>query len=173
MAESLLRRALEVRGVAGRVRSAGIAFDDRPASGGSVKAMAARGLDLTDHRSCIMTAEVIRSADLVVAMARSHVREAAVLAPDRFNRMFTLKELVRRGATVGPRRQQPLDQWLDRLALGRDAVTFLGDSPDDDVSDPIGQSQKVYDATAVELDQLVRHMADLVWGPAGRVEATG
>ncbi len=172
MAESMLRRALEVRGVPAQVHSAGLSFDGRPATGGSLKAMAGRGFDLAEHRSRVMTADMIRSADLVVAMARAHVREAAVLAPERFNWTFTLKELVRRGAAAGPRGQEPLDQWLDRLALGRDAVALLGDSADDDVGDPIGQSQKVYDATAAELDLLVRRMADLVWGPARRVEAT-
>ena len=33
---------------------------------------------------------------------------------------------------------EPLASWLARVQLGRDRVELLGDSPDDDVADPMG-----------------------------------
>lgn len=165
MAEGLLRRALDARDNPGRVLSAGITYDDHPASEGSVRAMAARGIDISAHRSRIMWPALLRSADLIATMARAHVREAAVMAPERFDRMFTLKSLVREGMRVGSRDNTPLEQWLAKVADGRTASEFLGDSAEDDVKDPIGRPQKVYDACAAELDDLVSKMAWLLWGP--------
>jgi protein-tyrosine phosphatase len=165
MAEGLLRRASELRGAGAVVLSAGVTFDDHPASEGSIVAMERRGIDLLKHRSRIMWPELVESADLVIGMARVHVREATVMAPDRFNRIFTLKELVRRGEAVGERGDEPLDSWLDRVAEGRDHLVFLQDSPEDDIEDPIGQPQSRYDITADELERLIRRLARLLWGP--------
>lgn len=165
MAEALLRRASDLRGEPTEVLSAGITYDGHAPSEGSVVAMGRRGIDIGGHSSRIMCPELVRSADLVVGMARAHIREAAVLAPERFARMFTLKEIVRRGEARGSRHDQPLGDWLDALADGRDLTVFLKDSPDDDVRDPIGRPQRFYDETADELERLVRRLAKLLWGP--------
>ena len=75
--------------------------------------MAARGLDITGHRSRRITPDLLAGPDLIVGMAREHVREAVVLRPELYARTFTLKELVRRGSEVGrPARREPIDDWL-------------------------------------------------------------
>ncbi len=173
MAEGLLRRAAEARGQSVVVLSAGTAYDGHPASDGSVAAMARRGIDLTRHRSRVMWGELVASADLAIGMARVHVREATVLAPDRFGRIFTLKELVRRGRAVGPRGDQPLDEWLEKVGADRLPVDLLRDDPVDDVEDPIGRRQHVYDQVADEIERLVHELADLLWGPIPTDHARG
>lgn len=113
-----------------------------------------------------MTAAHVRSADLLIGMAREHVREAVVLDPDAFARTFTLRELVRRGEAVGHRRVEggrlePFDVWLERVGRGRRTVDLLGHDDSDDVADPMGMSKRVYERTAVELETLVDRLVEL------------
>ncbi len=164
MAEALLRRQVDQAGIDVRASSAGVTFDGRPATPEAVEAMAAMGIDLSSHRSRIIDEPMVRAADLVIAMERLHVREAVVLAPEVFNRTFTLKELVRRGESVGPRRDEPPADWIALAALGRRPLDQLGQSAADDVADPFRRSAKVYAATAAELDDLVSRLVQLLWG---------
>jgi protein-tyrosine phosphatase len=131
-----------------------------------IAAIAARGGDLSGHRSRVAQPDDLARADLVLGMAREHVRHAAVLLPAAWPRSFTLKELLRRGRETGARTPgEPLDGWLARAGLGRDHRGLLGTSPDDDVADPAGGPPQEYEATAVLLDQLTTELADLCWGP--------
>lgn len=81
MAEALLRRRLEAAGIPARVHSAGLLPGGRPATADGVAVMAARGLDTSAHVSRQLTRDLVAGADLVIGMAREHVREAVVLEP--------------------------------------------------------------------------------------------
>lgn len=162
MAEVLLRRALP----AASVSSVGLLAPGHEASGGSVRAMAARGLDLAAHRSRRLEAVAVRSADLVLGMARQHVREAVVLAPEAFPRAFTLPELVRRGEAAGPA-TDTLASWLAVVGAGRVPADLLGDGGPDDVEDPIGLPDAAYERTAAQLEDLVARLAALIGNVAG------
>jgi protein-tyrosine phosphatase len=166
MAEAVLRARFARAGLDVRVTSAGLVSDGVPASRGAVRAMHQRGLDLGAHLSSPLTAERVHSADLIVGMAREHVREAVVLDPSALSRTFTLRELVRRGAVVGPRVDEPLGPWLDRLGAGRRPGDLLGPDTSDDIPDPIGRSRRVYERTATEIEELVDHFVRLAF-PAG------
>jgi len=164
MAQVLLRSALSARGVEASVSSAGLFRGGVPASPGSVRAMARRGLDLGEHRSRTVTGELLEAADLVVGMARLHVKEAVLAVPDVWPRAFTLKELVRRGAAAGPRAaDEPLGSWLARLHEGRRRADLIGDDPGDDVADPVGGPDRLYLATAVELEDLAARLVGLAF----------
>lgn len=164
MAEALLRRDVARVGVAATVSSTGTIAAGRPASENAVEALAELGLDISGHRSRVLTAEQVAGADLVLAMAREHVREAAVADPSAYGRTFTLKELVRRADEHGrPGTGETLDDWLARLHRGRAAASHLGSSAGDDVADPIGQRLAVYERTAAELAALTARLADLLW----------
>jgi protein-tyrosine phosphatase len=166
-AEALLRHRLERLGVDASVRSAGLLHTGQPASTYGVDVLSERGIDLSTHRSRSMTADLLREADLIIAMAREHVREAVVLAPEVWPRTFTLKELVRRGGDIGPRRaDESLEQWLARAHAGRIPHRLMGSSGDDDVADPIGQARGAYERMVADLDGLVERLAWLVWGEA-------
>jgi protein-tyrosine phosphatase len=164
MAEVLLQQRLAAIGVDAVVTSAGDLPGGVHASPGSVRAMAARGLDLSRHVSRTLSTELLEDADLVIAMARRHARSAVALAPSGFEHTFTLKELVRRGTAVGPRRSgQSFEAWLATLHAGRAARSLLGEDPRDDVADPIGGPAHLYEATAVELTELIDQLVDLAF----------
>ena len=161
MAEALLRHKLDLAGIDATVSSAGTWRAGEPAAAGSVNAMATRRLDLASHRSTLLDIEAVRRADLVIAMAREHVREVVVLDPPSLAKTFTLKELVRRAEALGPT-PLPFDRWLAHVGQGRQARQMLGASHDDDVADPIGQSDNVFLDTAGELDSLFDRLVPLL-----------
>lgn len=156
MAAALLRRRLPALEVA----SAGSLSGGRPASGGSVRAMAKRGLDLDGHVSRTLDAGMIESADLVLCMARRHLREVVVTVPSALPKTFTLRELVRRGEAAGP--GTSLASWLELVGEGRRAADLLGDDPNDDIGDPIGGPDREYERTAAQLEDLVERLGKLL-----------
>jgi hypothetical protein len=75
-----------------------------------------------------------------------------------------LKELVRRGEGVGPRRaDEELEEWLAKVSEGRDRRDLLGSSNVDDVVDPIGGPPSMFEQVAVEIQGLCVSLTDLVW----------
>ena len=163
MAAALLAKRLDDAGLKAVVTSAGLLFDGRPATDHGQAVMAGRGLDTSGHRSRKLRPELLQGLDLVIGMARSHVREAVTMAPDIWSRAFTLKEIVRRGESLGGRSPgEPLDDWVARLHSGRRLPELLGESASDDVADPIGGPRKSYERTATELDDLTARLARLL-----------
>ena len=75
MAEALLIRALEEAGHSGiEVESAGIgAWDGTPASEGAYLVLLEQGVDLSGHRSRLLTKSLVDEADLILTMSRSHL----------------------------------------------------------------------------------------------------
>lgn len=164
MAEAILRRDLVDRGVEAVVSSAGILRDGLPPADEAVEQMRERGLDITGHRSRVISPELISPADLVIAMAREHVREVVVMQPALFARTFTLKELVWRGEDIGPRLQsETLTGWLARMGIDRRPADILGASSDDDVEDPIGQRSAQFKKAAGEIEDLTSRFVQLGW----------
>ena len=173
MAGALLTRWLAApqrAPVPAAVRSAGL-FDEgllqegEPPPPEAVSALAGYGLDVSGHRSHRVTAADLSAADLVLGMSRAHVRHAVVIAPEIWPRAFTLKELLRRGLETGPRTTgEPIADWLARVHEGRERVTLLGDSPADDVADPMGGPPQAYANTAALLNELMGRLAGLCWG---------
>jgi protein-tyrosine phosphatase len=80
LAAALLRRALGPTGI--RVESAGFIGPNRPAPRDAVAAAARRGVDLSDHRSRLLTADLVSSADLLVVMGPEQQRAVC----ERFGR---------------------------------------------------------------------------------------
>ncbi|HWC12392.1 MAG TPA: hypothetical protein VG455_14365, partial [Acidimicrobiales bacterium] len=173
VAEVLLRQRLADLGVPARVRSAGLLRAGQPASEIGQDLLRGRGFDLSNHRSRTVTREILLGADLVLAMAREHVREAVVAAPEAWPHTFTLKELVRRGEELGPRREgEPFAAWLERLGAGRATSDLMGTSPGDDIADPLAKPRSAYEALIAELEDLLDRFVLLGWGheqtaPAG------
>jgi protein-tyrosine phosphatase len=164
MAEALLRDRLTRRGVDAHVHSAGLIEGGRPASDHGVSILKEMGLDLSAHRSRTMDDSLLTGADLVLGMAREHVREAVVRTPTIWPRTFTIKEIVRRGDDVRARASgQPFDEWLAKVHAGRTHSELLGENPADDVADPYGAPRARYERTASELIGLVERFVDLAF----------
>jgi protein-tyrosine phosphatase len=69
------------------VRSAGtFAGEGAPATPEAVRAMADRGIDISDHQSSPVHPEVLESAAIVLAMTRSHQQQLEAVMPDSSSR---------------------------------------------------------------------------------------
>lgn len=169
MAEVMLRHHLAQRGVTAAVTSAGLYPSGSPATGEAVQVMEARGLALGEHRSRRLDRELLAGADLIIGMAREHVREVAVIDSAALHRAFTLKELVRAGTAMGPRdEEQSVLAWLRRAGQGRrrESLLGVGHDPAFDVADPVGCPRSDYEVAADEIDGLLARLVALVW-PGG------
>ena len=121
MAEALLRTRADERGFPLQVSSAGLMFDDRPATPEAVKVLADIGVELADHASRIISPEIVAAADLMIGMERRHVREAVVLVPESFRHSFTLKELARITIDQPAIHGETYDEWLQRVGYVPDS----------------------------------------------------
>lgn len=164
MGASLLARRLARLGVTVPVRSAGMLGDGAPPDPAAVTVMAGYGIDIAAHRSRLARPADLAQASLVLVMARENLRYAVVTEAAAWPHAFTVKELIRRGEQIGPRRPgEPFDAWLARAHEGRDRASLLGESGRDDVPDPTGGPPRAYAATADLLDGLMAMIAELLW----------
>jgi len=146
------------------VTSAGTADVIAPLDRNTLFVAAAAGLDLTDHRPRPLTAEIVATdgPDLVLGMAREHVRDAVVLDPTAWPRTFTLKELVRRAHDAAPPAPgETFEHWLARLSYGRTPEALLGADPLDDVDDPYGLARRHHRQMLGEVTLLVDQLVTL------------
>lgn len=83
LAEAIARRLAEEAGRSDvEVSSAGThAWVGSPASDGAVLVGMERGLDLTGHRSRLLTREILDDSDLVLVMSQSHLARVRELSP--------------------------------------------------------------------------------------------
>ena len=127
-----------------------------------------RGLDAT-HAARQVTADMLRTPDLVLGLARDHRRAVATLAPRSGRKALTLLELARivehRGPELAREAHAAAPDVVGRLraaigfALAERGTVRPPEHPADlDVADPFGRDDKAY-ARAVE--QIVRAV-DLV-----------
>ncbi len=129
-----------------------------------LEVMAPYGIDLRTHRSRVLTQPLLEQADLIIGMGRRHVQEAVLLDPPSWPKSFMLKELVRRGDELGPRRaDQGFRSWIDAAHGGRTRQGLVQRHPADEVEDPYGGPLAQYRATAAELAQLTAQLARLLW----------
>ncbi len=160
MAEALLRHDLAVRGIVADVSSVGMLDLFSDADPLAVRVLAERGLDISMHQSRLMTEENLSGADFVLCMTREHVRAVALLDPSIYPRTFTLRELVRRAQAVGgPAKGQPVWQWSVSLTADRKFADLLGDSPLDDIEDPLGRSAEFFREIASQIAELTSALA--------------
>lgn len=163
MAEAFFRAAAEERGLGFTTFSAGTLKGDRPIAPFALSQALRADPRMATHRSHHVRTEDIQAASLVLGMTRAHVRALVVLVPAAWNRTFTLKELVRRGASIGRRRpDQTLANWLVAVGADRSHADLLGDSVLDDISDPIGESASVRRSVAREIREAVEAIVQLI-----------
>src|SRR2546425_3938034 len=163
MAEGLLRRRLDGRGVDGvRVESCGVAgWDDSPAMPEAVQAMSELEVDIGEHRARRLVGDMVEAADLVLAMAEEHAALVGRLAPHAASRTFTLKELVKLLDHIErPDGAGDDDERLRAAVATADERRSPGgtDTTDPDIADPLGLGLGAYRATAWELDQLIERL---------------
>lgn len=163
MAEAMLRQRLEARGVSARIHSAGLLLDLEPAHPYAIDTLSPSGLDLTAHRSCIISSDILEPADLIIGMEQRHIREVLVVEPDAFSRAYTLPELVQRAEAVGPRTTPDFAAWLAEVGAGRKRLDLLRKDRALEVPDPIGGSKRQFRRTAEVLSALLDRLVELAW----------
>jgi protein-tyrosine-phosphatase len=124
LAEALLRQALVARGVTDvEVSSAGTgAWEGAPASEGAYLVALELGLDLSEHRARLLTADVIAESDLILTMARHH--RARVLELDATGQVHLLGEFAGR-AGVDAEVADPFGADLETYRETRDELADL------------------------------------------------
>ena len=163
MAQAILAGMLAQRGIAAEVISAGLLQAGQPMAPEAIEALRGEGAAMGSYRSRSLLAEDVAWADLVLGMAREHVREVVVLVPEAWDYTFTLKELVRRGEAHDRRSAgQTLQMWLAEVGAGRDRSDLLGAARVDDVADPMGGPPARFSETAAELRDLCRQLMNLI-----------
>lgn len=113
--------------------------------------------------------QMVREADLVIAMTRTHRGFVARLHPRAIRYAFTLRELVRLVDCAAPTLRLPdgppsarLRELVPQLAAQR-GMAPVADPFEDDVTDPYGLSRLEYE-TSVE--QMLPGIEALVWALA-------
>ena len=156
LAAALVRRL--TLGLPVEVASAGtLELDGAPPLAEARTVGAGWGLDLSGHRSRVVTPERVAGTDLVLGFEQMHVRHAVVDGAADRGRVFTLGEFVRLlddlrepvgGATLVERARL-------RVAAAQGArVGALGRLDIDELADPFGRSRKVYWTVGDELRRL-------------------
>lgn len=102
LAEAIARKVAIERGLTDvEIQSAGTsAWDGAPASDGALLVGMERGLDLSQHRAQMLTRELLRDTDIVLAMGPHHLERIEALGGGA--RAFLLTDFASRGASNRP-----------------------------------------------------------------------
>ena len=158
------------------VASAGThALADRPMSEFSQEIAIARGVEHPEHhRARQMTAALLESSDLILAMASDHRRSIIEVSPRVTRRVFALREFARLAdATtdeelaleIGEASSEPahvLRAAVRAVTLSRSLLEPLQDPAEADVIDPYGHDRDTYDVSARQLIPAVEATASVL-----------
>lgn len=102
LAEAVARERLEELDLPWVAASAGVAAaEDSPASDTAIAVARQVGLDLTAHRTRLLTRPLVLASALVLAMEESHLRFIRRLAPEAGERVHGLRAYATRDAEQG------------------------------------------------------------------------
>lgn len=129
-----------------------------------------RGVDPAGFASRRLTPDLVRTADLVLALTREHRSAVVAMVPGALRRTVTLREYVRLHATLDhmPAAEQApalvAAELLPRVVARRGHV--YADPADDDVLDPYGRDAAAYATSMAQLEPAVAALL-AVWTPRG------
>ena len=92
MAEGIIKIKTEDAGCAVNVSSAGLFADGSAVSENSRIVMDEIGVNISSHRSCQLTKEMIKNADLILTMTQGHKMSILSVMPQAGGKVFTLAE---------------------------------------------------------------------------------
>ncbi|WP_425956686.1 low molecular weight phosphatase family protein [Xylanimonas sp. McL0601] len=161
-AEALLRRAVDPTVTVASAGTRGLSA--QPVHPPMARLLTEDGIDTSEFRSHWLTPEDVRDADLVLTLTAAHRAQVLEVEPLALRRTMSLGELARlasavpAGTVAGATDAERLGP-LVRAALGL-RHRFLGtDDAYDDVVDPYGLADEVYQASYAQinghLDRLV------------------
>lgn len=128
-------------------------------------------LDSELHRGQQLTEAHLHAADLIFAMDRGHRKQIVEISPRATRKVFTVREFKRlidvtrdedlqaEVATSDGTPAGKLRAAVEAARLGRSDLNPLDNPDDDDVIDPYGKAETVYDASAQQLIPVVEEVA--------------
>ncbi len=125
MAAALLAHEIEAAGLDGQVvvASAGTyAVVGAGASGGSILAMADRGLDLSAHRARQLETKLVQDADVILVMEEAHRRSIFYTWPQALRKTFLLSEMAGEHAEIDDPYGGPQEEYEAAAAILADYV---------------------------------------------------
>lgn len=165
-AAAVARSLITENGLPLMVSSAGLDQGGLPAMEPMVKVASRWGIDLRDHVSRQLTAELIANSDLMVTMTGAHVVELAGEYPEGLSRLVTLREAAAATQLNGsPGWTAAATQaWVAQVAQRPLDVLLSGNV---DVADPVGSPKRVYKRTAGIIAELVEQLLAPLPAPSG------
>jgi protein-tyrosine phosphatase len=109
------------------------------------------GGDATNFAARQITPRIASNADLILTMTKTHRDAVLELAPNRLQRTFTLSEAARLSSEFNARNVGDLVALRPQLSA-LDVV---------DISDPIGQSEEVFEKVGAEIADLLPSILEL------------
>ncbi len=114
-----------------KILSAGTAaLDGLEASKNAILAMKEKEIDLCSHKAKLLTKGRIKEADLILTMTETHKLQVLKIDPKASNKTYTLKEYA------------------------------TGSKDNIDISDPFGQSLKIYRKCADEIEEALKMLLE-------------
>lgn len=114
-----------------------------------------RGGDPSQFRARQLTPALSTAADLVLTMTTRHRDRVLSEAPRAMRRTFTLLEAER---LLGVPLDEPVGSLPDRLVLARGRQE-LGSPVEDDVQDPVGLEEAVFERVGAQIDRACAALA--------------
>lgn len=176
MAESMLRRMAEERGLGGiDIRSAGVAaIDGLPISENAAEVLK-RKQCLVPDGSKALTASLMEWADVVLTMTSGHKRQAIQRFPESIDKVYTLKEYVN-DDEASAEKLAALESLVSELHLKQATAQPVTDEekrrllalerelPNPDIADPFGCSLEEYRKCAGEIEQCLEKLLNKLNG---------
>jgi len=101
MAEVFLKHVFKGKNVG--IASAGTcALNGAPASGKAIEIMRDKGLDLSKHKSSVITDEKIEEADIIIVMEKIHKEYLLKIYPERKDKLFLFRDFANDGLSEIP-----------------------------------------------------------------------
>ena len=140
-----------------RVASASVDHEIRETHPTTVAMLKARGVDLGRDRSMPLTDELIAGSDLVLVMTAEHARAVVGRFPKARTKVFLLEHLAAEVQPAGD--ADTFDSWLATVhTMRRDYAR----SEQWDIQDPISESEAIYKAVEVQIDNATMWLATVI-----------
>lgn len=117
-------------------------------------ALERRGVSSSGHVARDLSEDLVRDADLVLTMTRSHRSDVVRLQPAAVSRTFTLTEAARLSVAVQGR-AATAREWVEAMAAGRHAPTAAGA---DDITDPIRLPREGHADVVAQIQESVKRL---------------
>ncbi len=147
--------------------SAGVEAWRRPVPETGIRHARELGLDLSAHVSTTVHPDFLDEYDLVLGLARNHVRELATLDPAIGFRLFTLKQFAA-WARDHPRPSGvDVRAWLRAQSPSASRARILSSDRGDDVEDPVNRPIEDWRAMSADLIPAIDSLVSGLFPEAG------